>query len=92
MHDFPADKEARKSDSLYAKTHSISLYGNVTILSGENAEEMRLKHLERHGDEYAQFIVGKDIAVLSVDVESATLCNIKDQVTRWDSRYIEKPE
>ena len=41
IHDFPTDKAARAADTAYAKTHSITLYGNVTILSGEDAEQMR---------------------------------------------------
>ena len=73
----------------YANTHSITLYGNVNILSGEDAEEMRSKHLERHGDHYSQFIVGQNIAVLSVEVESAKICNIKDEVTTWDPNKTE---
>jgi nitroimidazol reductase NimA-like FMN-containing flavoprotein (pyridoxamine 5'-phosphate oxidase superfamily) len=85
IHDFPTDKSARSVDSGYAKTHSITLYGNASILSGEDAEEMRLKHLQRHGDKYSQFIIGKDIAVLKVEVSSAKLCNIKDEVTMWDA-------
>ena len=46
---------------------------------------MRLKHLERHGDKYVQFIIGKDIAVLQVVINSARLCNIKDEVTTWNA-------
>ena len=72
----------------YSNTHSITLYGNVNILSGGDAEEMRTKHLERHGDHYSQFIVGQNIAVLSVEVDSAKICNIKDEVTTWDSKKV----
>ena len=85
IHDFPTDKAARAADNAYAKTHSITLYGNVTILSGEDAEQMRSKHLLRHGDKYSQFIIGDNIAVLQVDVTSAKLCNIKDEVTTWEA-------
>lgn len=31
-----------------------------------------------------QFIVGKDIAILSVDVVSARICNINDEVIKWN--------
>ena len=85
IHDFPTDKAARAADTAYAKTHSITLYGNVTILSGDDAEQMRSKHLLRHGDKYSQFIIGENIAVLQVDVTSAKLCNIKDEVTTWEA-------
>ena len=90
IHDFPTDKAARAADKAYAKTHSITLYGNVTILSGEDAEQMRSKHLLRHGDKYSQFIIGENIAVLQVDVTSAKLCNIKDEVTTWEAVPDEK--
>ena len=78
-------EEVSAADNDYSNTHSITLYGNVIILSGEDAEDMRLKHLERHGNGFSQFIIGKDIAVLSVGVNSAKICNIKDEVTIWDA-------
>ena len=90
IHDFPIDKATRSEDSIFAKTHSITLYGNVTILSGDDAEQMRQKHLQRHGEDQAQFIIGKDIAVLQVEITSAKLCNIKDEVTIWDATCVEK--
>ena len=85
IHDFPTDKASRAADTGYTKTHSITLYGNVSILSGDDAEEMRSKHLKRHGENYSQFIIGENIAVLRVDVSSAKLCNIKDEVTTWEA-------
>ena len=81
-----SSSDVNNDHNKYASTHSITLYGNVNILSGTDAEEMRSKHLERHGDHYSQFIVGQDIAVLSVEVDSAKICNIKDEVTTWDSK------
>ncbi len=33
---------------------------------------------------YPKFIVGKDIAMLRVDVVSARICNINDEVTKWN--------
>ena len=85
IHDFPTDKASRAADTGYTKTHSITLYGNVSILCGDDAEEMRSKHLKRHGENYSQFIIGENIAVLRVDVSSAKLCNIKDEVTTWEA-------
>ena len=85
IHDFPTDKASRAADAGYTKTHSITLYGNVSILGGDDAEEMRSKHLKRHGENYSQFIIGENIAVLRVDVSSAKLCNIKDEVTTWEA-------
>lgn len=31
-----------------------------------------------------QFILGKDIAILRVDVASARICNINDEVIKWN--------
>ena len=89
LHDFPTHKANRIADNTYAKTHSITLYGRVTILSGEDAEQMRSKHLLRHGDKYSQFIIGENIAVLQVEVSSAKLCNINDEVTTWEAKKAE---
>jgi general stress protein 26 len=63
--------------------HSITLNGQCVILQdGERAEMYRAKHLE-HNPDYPQFIVGEDISVLCVNITSARICNINDQVTRW---------
>ena len=87
MHDFPTGVEARASDttaaSHYGKTHSITMYGIVKVLEGETAEKMRAAHLARHGPKYEQFIVGDDVAILAVYVESAKICNVKDEVRHW---------
>ena len=83
-----SNEDSENSNTDYSNTHSITLYGNVNILSGTDAEEMRMKHLERHGDNYSQFIVGQNIAVLSVEVDSAKICNIKDEVTTWDPKKV----
>jgi hypothetical protein len=85
MHDFPVGVAARCSDreKEYGKTHSITMYGTVNVLSGEEAEKMRVAHLARHGPEYEQFIVGENIAILAVHVEYAKICNVKDEVKHW---------
>lgn len=69
-----------------ATTHSITLYGEVAILADADSEVFRAAHLARHGSEYRQFIVGDNVAMLSVSIESARICNSKDQVTRWSKR------
>jgi len=71
---------------LPATTHSITLYGEVAILADEDSEAYRSAHLARHGSEYQQFIVGENVAMLSVSVESARICNSRDQVKRWSKR------
>eukprot|EP00970_Alexandrium_tamarense_P016456 scaffold6572_cov175-Alexandrium_tamarense.AAC.3 len=47
------------------------------------AEKYRAAHLKNNPD-YPQFIVGNDIAMLRVDVAMARICNINDQVIKWN--------
>lgn len=47
------------------------------------AERYRAEHLKNNPD-YPQFIVGKDIAMLRIDVLSARICNINDEVIKWN--------
>ena len=47
------------------------------------AERYRAEHL-KNNSRYPQFIVGKDIAMLKVDVVSARICNINDEVIKWN--------
>lgn len=68
-----------------AGLYSITLNGNCRILeSNSNKEqEYRRRHLA-HNPDYPQFIVGDNIAILCVDVTSARICDINDQVTKWN--------
>jgi len=81
LHDLDASDAA--AARLPTKTNSITLYGEVAILSDTVAEPYRAVHLARHGSEYQQFIVGEDIAMLSVSIESMRICNSSDKVKRW---------
>ena len=64
--------------------YSITLNGDCRIVTDLSKEERyRRLHLE-HNPDYPQFIVGDDIAILCVDVTSARICNIHDQVVKWD--------
>ena len=64
--------------------YSITLNGNCRIVEDPTkAEYYRSKHLE-HNPDYPQFIVGDSIAMLCVDVTSARICDINDQVTKWE--------
>lgn len=70
--------------STSAGLYSITLNGNCRIVNDKNkAEHYRSKHLA-HNPDYPQFIVGEDIAILCVDVTSARICDINDQVTKWE--------
>jgi hypothetical protein len=77
VHDFQQDGK----NGVY----SITLNGDCRILaSGKTkAEQYRAAHL-KHNPDYPQFIVGDDIAILCVHVTSARICNVHDQVTKWD--------
>ena len=76
IHDF--------GDSSTSGQFSITLNGTCRIVSdSKKAEEYRRAHL-KHNPEYPQFIVGDHIAILCVDVKSARICNINDQVVKWD--------
>jgi general stress protein 26 len=76
VHDFQHDGK----DGVY----SITLNGDCRIVDlAEKAEQYRAAHLN-HNPEYPQFIVGEDIAILCVHVTSARICNIYDQVVKWD--------
>lgn len=64
--------------------YSITLNGNCRIVTNTTkAEHYRKAHLA-HNPDYPQFIVGDDIAILCVDVTKARICDINDQVTKWD--------
>ena len=66
-------------------TYSMTLNGQCRILKNgtDLAEKYRRAHLQ-HNPEYPQFIVGPDIVMLCVDVTSARICDIRDQVTKWN--------
>ena len=77
VHDF--DKES-PSD---VAGRSITLNGKCRILSGTDEERYRAAHLA-HNPDYPQFIVGKDVAVLCIDVVSARICDLNDKVVHWN--------
>jgi hypothetical protein len=64
--------------------YSITLNGDCRIVTDTNkVDAYRQAHLTNNPD-YPQFIVGENIAILCVDVTSARICNIDDQVVKWD--------
>ena len=64
--------------------YSITLNGECRIVSDKSREDHYRKAHLKHNPDYPQFIVGEDIAILCVDVTSARICNINDQVVKWD--------
>lgn len=64
--------------------YSITLNGTCSVVKDVVlAEKYRAAHLKNNPD-YPQFIIGKDIAILRVDVAMARICNINDEVIKWN--------
>lgn len=62
---------------------SITLNGTCRIVTDTaKMEHYRQAHLN-HNPDYPQFIVGEDIAILCIDITSARICNVNDQVIHW---------
>jgi nitroimidazol reductase NimA-like FMN-containing flavoprotein (pyridoxamine 5'-phosphate oxidase superfamily) len=89
IHDFSQFKKSDNKDDDDTKEGkdgvlSITLNGRCTILEdGNKAEMYRAKHLA-HNPDYPQFIVGENVSVLCVNITSARICDINDQVTKWN--------
>lgn len=88
VHDFPSASSSSSpssppSSSSGGHTYSITLVGHASIheAGDEAAERYRALHLQ-HNPDYAQFIVGPHIAVLTLQVESARICDVLDKVGR----------
>jgi len=82
VHDFPQHGSGGGGEG---GVYSITLNGDCTIVEeGERSTRYRAAHLE-HNPDYPQFIVGDDIAMLCINATEARICNINDQVTRWNA-------
>jgi len=95
IHDFPSEHRERAAAAsakaagtpqTHAQTYSVTLYGNVKVESGADAERYRAAHLKRNGPNQKQFIVGDNIAIITVLVDLAKICNQADQVHVWTSQ------
>ncbi|CAM9184502.1 unnamed protein product [Ectocarpus sp. 12 AP-2014] len=62
---------------------TITLNGTATIQEGEKAERYRDLHV-RNNPNSKTFIVGPNIAIITVRVRSARICNVRDEVTVWN--------
>lgn len=86
VHDFQTHQDG-DADSNYDKLgtrtkYSITLNGTTVVETGDMAEQYRSIHLERNRA-YAQFIVGPDIAIVTVHLTRARVCDVNDQVTHY---------
>lgn len=72
-------------------TYAITLNGVASMQKGKEAERFRALHLENNAA-YSQFIEGEKIAVFTVHVTSARICNVEDRVTYWDKHTAKAEE
>ena len=89
VHDFPNVQGGERSAEEGGRTYSITLNGVAQVEGGDAAEAYRRLHLKNNSD-YSQFIVGEEIAIISVHVDTARICNIDDKVKFWSSRPPQK--
>jgi len=85
VHDFDAtaNADANNYQQMNGQTrYSITLNGLVKVQEGELAERYRAIHLAANGA-YKQFIVGDDIAIITVDLKRARVCDVNDRVTHF---------
>jgi len=86
VHDFSTESDADDRNYEVAVTggarYSITLNGHVNEETGEIGEKYRAIHLQRNST-YAQFISGDDIAVVTVTLTSARVCDIHDSVRHY---------
>eukprot|EP00747_Dinoflagellata_sp_TGD_P168938 gnl/TRDRNA2_/TRDRNA2_196565_c0_seq1.p1 gnl/TRDRNA2_/TRDRNA2_196565_c0~~gnl/TRDRNA2_/TRDRNA2_196565_c0_seq1.p1 ORF type:complete len:245 (-),score=38.78 gnl/TRDRNA2_/TRDRNA2_196565_c0_seq1:120-821(-) len=76
LHDFPRSPGDQTCVSVTVK-------GLLKIESGSQAEWLRKLHADNHPG-YEQFIVGDNIAVISIKILQARVCNMRDEVSVWD--------
>mmetsp|Transcript_4723 Transcript_4723/g.14782 ORF Transcript_4723/g.14782 Transcript_4723/m.14782 type:complete len:221 (+) Transcript_4723:217-879(+) len=98
VHDFPAELRQRAAtvtsratggaDESYGQTYSVTLYGSVNVEEGAAAERYRAMHLARNGPDQKQFIVGDGIAIITILVDQARICNQQDKVHFWEARPV----
>jgi general stress protein 26 len=79
IHDFSDDSTNHKEEKT---ARTITLNGTVREESGEAEEAYRKIHLHRNPDS-AQFIEGPNMAIITITVETARICDINDKVHNW---------
>ena len=89
VHDFATHNDERNAvESDYSLVNgdrprfSITLNGRVRVEEGALAERYRAIHLARNKS-YSQFIVGPDIAIITVHLQRARVCDVNDRVAHF---------
>ncbi len=90
VHDFNTSRSSSEcggdsssgSSSEETGTCSVTVYGDLTIVSGEKESIYRDHHMKCN-PKYKTFIEGDNIAVVVIQPSYARICDIKDQVSIW---------
>ncbi|CAM9178817.1 unnamed protein product [Hapterophycus canaliculatus] len=84
VHEFPESGGSCGGGGSGSKSKvTITLNGEATIQEGEHAERYRDLHVGKNPDSMT-FITGPNIAIITVRVRSARICNVRDEVTVWN--------
>jgi hypothetical protein len=83
VHGFQADRtDTADAENYDSQRFSITLNGKVHEEEGALAERYREIHLSRN-ERFSQFIVGDDVAIVTVELTSARVCDVNDRVQHW---------
>ena len=83
VHDFDTNRERAEKVLESSGTCSVTVYGDLTIVTDKNVEETYRSHHMSTNPKYKQFIEGNDIAIIVIRPSYARICNINDQVSVW---------
>ena len=86
VHDFDA-KKSELADETVGK-YTITLNGEACIETGEVAEKYRAIHSLNNAG-YEQFIQGAEIAIITIRVSDARVCDVNDRVRFWSRKESE---
>ena len=81
VHGFQSDRDS-DGENYDRQRFSITLNGVVREEEGPLAEQYRAIHLSRN-PKFSQFIVGADVAIITVELSSARVCDVNDRVRHW---------
>ncbi|KAI9138053.1 hypothetical protein BKA69DRAFT_1127674 [Paraphysoderma sedebokerense] len=68
------------------KKYSITLNGHCTVIPSSSKEESVLREIHlKTNPQYRNFIVGEDISILKVTIDSCRICDVNDYVEYWSA-------
>ena len=84
IHDFP-HLDGSESDTNCGKSFSITMNGTAQIIDADDVLDEKYRQIhQQNNPDYRQFIVGKYIAIIVLQIEKARCCDINDKVSYWD--------